>query len=683
VRFKLTVLLTLLTWLAAFSATAAHTRVSLVLSAEVARPGETVLAGIHLRMDPDWHTYWINHGAAGKETSIKWNLPRGITAGEIQWPVPEKFPPEDLTTYGYKDEVVLLVPLRLANDLKPGPQELKAKVSWLECEQSCIPGSADVATTLNIGPETKSSAHAALIQAWQKKLPESGRDLSTAARWESPASGDTRPLVLEWTATGSGGEADFYPLDSDNIETQGATERLPSEAGKIRLRKLVKKFNGDWPKQISGVLVEKTAGQRLAFAASVPVASPDGQAAAGPEGKKSLALNLLYAFLGGLILNIMPCVFPVISLKILGFVQQSKSAPQQIFRHGLVYALGVGVSFLVFAVVVIAVQRATGSASWGMQLQHPGFTLALTVITLLVALNLFGVFEINLAGGVMNAAGDLAARQGMAGSFFNGVLAVLLATPCTAPYLAPAAGFAFTQPPAIIVLIFLTVALGLAFPYILLSWRPQWLKFLPRPGPWMLQFKIAMGFPMLATMVWLISFNARRFGPGGPLRLGLFLVIVAMAAWIWGQFVQRAGRRKAIGALLSLALFAGGLAIVFARDSSGWQNWSPEAVAKARAEGRPVLVDFTADWCLTCKYNKSVALDVAEVQARLKEINAVTLIGDNTDENPAILEELKRFERAGVPLVLVYPRNPAESAIVLPPLLTPGIVLDALQKAAN
>ncbi len=689
-RSKLNLFVAVLLWLAALPVPAAHTRVRLVLSADPATPGDTVVAGIQLRMDPHWHTYWKNHGASGLSTSIQWNLPAGITAGEIEWPVPEKFPPDDLTTYGYENEVVLLVPLKLAPDLAPGPHELKAKVAWLECEQSCIPGSAEVSVSLNVGNETKASPDAELIQTWQKKLPEPGKDLSVRAGWESSAKGDMRTLVLEWNGSTATGEADFYPLDSDQVEVQGATERLSAEAGKIKLRKLVKKFQGDWPQQVSGLLIEKSASARSAYAVTVPVAAASaggGRATAAPP--KPLWIMLAYAFLGGLILNVMPCVFPVIALKILGFVQQSRQAPQQVFRHGLVYAVGVVVSFLALAVAAIAVQHATGSASWGMQLQNPYFTLLLTVVTLLVALNLFGVFEVAPGGAVMNRAGELASREGTSGTFFNGMLATLLATSCTAPFLAAALGFALAveppQPPAIILVLFTTVALGMAFPYIVLSWKPGWLKFLPRPGPWMEKFKMAMGFPMLATMVWLLSFNAQRFGRGGPLRVGLFLVMIAMAAWVWGQFVQRGRQGKIAAVLLSAVLAVSGAALALTRDHAGlnWQKWSAEAVAKGRAEGRPVLVDFTADWCPNCQLNKWAAIEVAEVEARLKALNAVTLIADNTDENPAIASELKKFERAGVPLVLVYSGTRDAPPEVLPQLLTPGIVLDALQRAAN
>ena len=416
-----------------------------------------------------------------------------------------------------------------------------------------------------------------------------------------------------------------------------------------------------------------------------------------------LPLMLLYAFIGGLILNIMPCVLPVIALKILGFVGESRSDPRHVRKLGLVYALGVLVSFLVLAAVVIGVKAAGHRAGWGMQFGSPVFVVCLTTLVMLVALNLFGVFEVNLGGRALDAAGGLASKHGSAGAFFNGVLATVLATPCTAPFLSIALGFAFAQKAPVILLMFLAVGVGLAAPYVVLSWNPAWLKFLPKPGAWMEKFKIAMGFPMLATAVWLFNLAAGSYGKS-VLWLGVFLVIVALAAWIFGAFVQRGRTRKGVALVVVFILVIGGYAFalenqlnwrapVTAPDATGplkesqdgiaWQRWSPEAIAAARAEGHPVLVDFTADWCLTCQVNKKTSIEISSVRAKLKEINAVTLLGDYTHFPDTITAELNRFNRAGVPLVVVYPKNSETSPIVLPEVLTPGIVLDALDRAAR
>jgi thiol:disulfide interchange protein DsbD len=710
--------------LAAFTASAAHTQVRLILSASTARPGDTVLVGMDMKMEPAWHTYWRNPGAAGMATKIEWQLPPGVTADDIQWPLPEKLPPAEVTTYGYDNEVVLLVPLKLAADLKPGPLDLKAKVSWLECKEACIPGSGSVEAILNIGTETKTSGDAATIESWKSKTPKILTNLVARAWWEKPANGDTRPLIIEWSASlkdqtptynirliteGS----DFFPDANDNFEILPATENLSSSPLDVYWRKLVKKYEGDWPKEISGVIVTKSGNVRTGLEVKLPVSdkAPTGvtilpESSAG--GTPALPLQplwqmLLYAFIGGLILNIMPCVLPVIALKILGFVGEARSEPRHVRKLGLVYAFGVLVSFLVLAAVVIGVKAAGHRAGWGMQFGSPVFVVCLTTLVMLVALNLFGVFEVTLGGRALDAAGGLASKHGAAGAFFNGVLATALATPCTAPFLSIALGFAFAQKAPVILLMFLAVGVGLAAPYVVLSWNPAWLKFLPKPGAWMEKFKIAMGFPMLATAVWLFNLAAGSYGKS-VLWLGVFLVVVAFAAWIFGEFVQRGRARKGLALVIALILLVGGYAYalesqlrwrepVTEADATGslkesadgidWQRWSPEAMAKARADGHPVLVDFTADWCLTCQVNKKTSIEIPSVRAKLKSMNAIALLGDYTRFPDNITTELNRFSRAGVPLVLVHPKNPEAQPIVLPEILTPGIVLDALDRAAR
>jgi len=415
----------------------------------------------------------------------------------------------------------------------------------------------------------------------------------------------------------------------------------------------------------------------------------------------SLRQILLYAFLGGLILNIMPCVLPVIALKILGFVSEARSEPRRVRKLGLVYLLGVLASFLALAFIVIGVKAAGHEAGWGMQFSSPVFVVCLTTLVLLVALNLFGIFEVSLGGRAFDSASQLASRGGAAGAFFNGVLATTLATPCTAPFLAPALGFAFAQNASVIMLVFLMVGLGLSAPYLVLSWQPAWLQFLPKPGPWMEKFKNAMGFPMLATVVWLFNVAASSYGKN-VLWLGLFLVLVAFAAWIFGQFVQRGRQHQAAAAIITILLLVGAYVFVLEEEldwrspvvePSGagklgqsargidWQPWTPEAVAAGRADGHPVLVDFTADWCLTCQVNKKTSIEVASVRDKLKAVNAIALVGDYTHFPDAITAELKRYHAAGVPLVLVYPKDAEAEAIVLPPILTPGIVLSALDRA--
>jgi len=696
--------------LLALGAEAANTKVDLLLSHEAVRPGQTLLAGVRLRMDPGWHTYWRNPGASGIATSIKWILPKGVEAGAIQWPVPGKLPEEDLTTYIYEKEALLVIPLTVGASVPPGELKVSAEAAWLECKVQCLPGSGEASAQFKVAQEARLTAQEPVIKAALEKIPASGGTLAATASWEKPAQGEDRALVLEWTAPQPGTEADFYPDASETFEVNGPTERLEAPEGKVRLRKIVHTLNKQWPSEIRGLAVHSKAGARTGYelalrlggaSADPAVSEPPGDRPA-PQAVPELWLMLVYAFLGGLILNIMPCVLPVIALKILGFVSQARDDASRIRKLGLLYGLGVWVSFLALAGMVIAVKAAGHRAGWGMQFGNPQFLVALTVIVTLVALNLFGLFEINPGARVMNAAGGLASKDGATGAFFNGVLATVLATPCTAPFLGAALGFAFAASAGVILLIFSAAALGLASPYVLLSSNPTWLKWLPRPGVWMERFKVAMGFPMLATAVWLLSLAPIHYG-GKSLWLGIFLVFLAMAAWVYGQFVQRGGARSTLGLITALALLAGGYAVALENQmhwrspepptgNSGplaksggisWETWSPESVARARAEQRPVLVDFTADWCLTCQANKKIALEIPSVISRLKAINAVALLGDYTRLPAAITEELNRFGRAGVPLVLVYPKNPAAPPMVLSEVLTQGAVLEALDRAVR
>ena len=667
-------------------AKALETQARLVLPAEAAKPGETVMAGVHLHMNKKWHTYWRQPGMAGEATKIQWDLPKGIAAGPVLWPTPEKYNFEGIITYVYHDDVFLLVPLTLGQGVPEGPLQIKARVSWMECEEICVMGKQDVAASLTIAKASKPSQDAKLIETWRGKLPKDGSFLQATARWDGATKGDERTVVIEWSATNAWTKPDFFPYESKDYEVLGETEVLKGDKGKLRLSKVVKKLEGEWPAYLPGLLVDKGAGYEVQI--------PLGAAKVAPLGASALLGMLAFAFLGGLILNFMPCVLPVIALKVFSFVNQSKEHPARVRALGLVYGLGVIASFLVLAGIAIGVQQAGGLATWGMALQNQVVRVVLTIVMTLVALNLFGLFEITLGGGMMTAADQAASREGYGGAFFNGILATILATPCTAPFLTGALAFGFTQPPIVTALAFVAAGLGLAFPYVLLSWRPQLLKVLPKPGAWMEKFKMAMGFPMLATAMWLLWISAQSYGDAGVLWLGLFLVVLGAAAWTYGAFYQRSLKHRGVALAIVLMLLGAGYfgilegqlawraKAVRAADAIDWQPWSPEAIAEARAQGRPVLVDFTAKTCANCLFNKRTSIEIASTRAKLKGINAVTLIGDFTDSDPRIAAELRKFERAGVPLVLVYPKDASAPPIVLPPILTPGLVHEALDKAA-
>ncbi len=678
-----------------------HTRVRLVLSHETARPGDTITAGVELTMDQGWHTYWSNPGESGQATEIHWNLPAGLSAGEIQWPVPEKFVSPDelkLTTYVFHYRAVLLVPLKISADAGVGERDLSALVKWLECEIACVPGSNTVRGTLLITNESRLSSDTNFFAEAQQRLPEKKSPGTATANWDAPADTAKRALLVEWKAGAT--ESDFFPYTNALATISPKTIVATASPTLALLRKTAERSGAAWPKEITGLLIRKE-GERLAgYEVTLPLAEA-ATSGVGAVSSKSTWVWFLYAFIGGLILNIMPCVLPVIALKILGFVNQSRETPGRVKTLGLLYTLGVVVSFLVLAGVVIGVKAAGQKAGWGLQFSNPYFIVALTVIVTLVALNLFGIFEITLSGGAMSAAGAASSRHGSAGAFMNGVLATVLATPCTAPFLGASLGFAFAQPAHMIVLFFIVIALGLASPYLLLSWNPKWLKFLPKPGAWMERFKIGMGFPMLATALWLLNLTTTFYGDRAW-WLGVFLVFVGAAAWMFGTFVQRGGSHRARGLVVALVLLGAGYVwaletelkwrspdaksegkntLALAPAGYDWQPWSPDAVVQARAAGRVVIVDFTAKWCPTCNTIVKPALASNSVRAKLKEISAVALLADYTTFPDVITTELEKFQRAGVPLVLVYPKDGSKPPLVLPEALTPGMVVEALTQA--
>ncbi len=710
-----------LAMLVGFSAHGAATTARLVIPVETVKAGDTITVGVLLEMLPGWHTYWKNPGESGMASKIIWTLPNGITAGEIQWPTPEVYEDKtvDLITYVHHGQAMLLVPLTIGANLPNGELDLNARVSWLECEKLCVPGRTEVTGKFSIGKETKASSDAPLIQEWQNKLPKPNTTLKATAHWDGPIKENSRNVIIEFSPDTSIASWDFFPYRGEDFTLGPKSEKIGLKDGRYTLRKTLTSDEGKWPAEIKGLIVGGSNPEKptTAYEAAITIGGLESaagnvasanQASGEPAATqpdiapRSLFAMLIYAFIGGMILNIMPCVLPVISLKILGFVHQSQQDPKRVRMLGLVYALGVVVSFLVLAALVIGVQQAGKAASWGMQFQNPQFLVILTILVTLVALNLFGVFEVTMNSNVMGAAGQLAAQKGASGAFFNGVLATILATPCTAPFLGVALGFAFAQSAVVILLVFVTIALGLAFPYVLLSWQPKWLKFLPKPGAWMEKFKILMGFPMIATAFWLFSLAAGHFGRSGVLWIGLLLVFVGLAAYIFGEFVQRGSKHRGVSAAFAGILLLGSLGYILegqlnwrSPDRAGtsattleskvgieWKSWNTEAVAEARKSGKPVFVDFTADWCVTCQANKRTSIEIASVKEKLDAIGALSLLGDYTYEDAAIAAELKKYGRAGVPLVVVFPADPEAQPIVLPELLTPGIVLEALEKAA-
>ena len=724
-RFLLHGVALALAWLASSAALAqTRTQASLLLDQDVARPGSRVQAAIRLVMPPHWHTYWVNpseSGLGGQATTVEWELPQGITAGPIQWPTPRRLKEEAGAVFAYEDTVALVVPLEVSADAALGEYTLRARVGWLECEKSCVPGKASLQARLTIGPEPRPAPSAADFPAILARLPKP-QPFPVTLAWSptaDPQAGSKKAYGVRFgSATG---RWDFYPEPVEGLTFEGGGEAVPDAKGHVVVTGTAELEQGTWPTSLAGVLVEvdgsgapKASFQVVAKAGEGVSPAPSGTgaalASAGPgamPGDKPFLVVLAMALAGGLILNIMPCVLPVIALKILGFVRQSQEAPGRVRMLGLMYGAGVVSSFGVLGGVMVVLSLAKRAVHQGILFQNSAFLVLMTVLVVVIALNLFGVFEVTLGTGGMGKAGELAGKEGAGGAFFNGVLATVLATPCSAPYLGISIGYALRpgQSPWVTLAMYLTAGLGLALPYVILCFQPRWLRLLPKPGNWMVQFKKFMGFPMLATAVWLFMLAANHYDKDRLLWLGWTLVVVVLATWVYGQFIQPATRTPKLAwitfaGLLAAAYFwmlerevdwrhpaasgpEGSTARVAGKHKLPWQPWSPEAVERARSSGKPILVDFTADYCTTCNSNLRLAIEVPAVIQRIQETGTLVFMADFSRDDPRIAAVLQSYQRPGVPLVLVYPANPSEPPRALPELLREGMVLDALSWAAT
>jgi thiol:disulfide interchange protein len=674
-----------------FGAAEKHVDAELVAATDAIVPGQPLTVGLRLKHEHEWHTYWQVPGDSGLPTQINWQLPAGFSAGAIAWPHPKRLPVGPLMNFGYEGETLLLTTVQVPADLPVGtPVTFNAKASWLECKDVCIPGDAQVKLTLPVRAQAAPSSSAALFKATQALVP--------GAVLQSTASIDANRIRLS-LAPPAGKTLDkieFFPLEEGRIEA-AAPQTLKSEGGQSAIYLTAAKPVASDFKILKGVVVAN-GGPAYAngwahvvqapLSAAVAGAAAATGAADGSGSSMSLWAALGTALLGGLILNLMPCVFPVLSLKLIGLAQhRTHSGPMA--AHGAAFAVGVVLSFVLLAALLIGLQQAGSALGWGFQLQTPWVVAALTVLFFAIGLNLLGVFEMTMGTGVANmrAADNLASKSDWRGSFGTGVLAVIVASPCTAPFMGAALGYAITQPAVIALSVFAALGVGMAAPYVLLTLFPSLLAKLPRPGRWMEMFKQFMAFPMFATCVWLLWVLAQQVDAGGiALALGV-LVAVGFTLWALGLSQRGAGvfRWVAVaGGMLAALTFtpiATSEALAPGTRSTadaGWIEYSPEKLAQLRSEGKAVFVDFTAAWCVTCQLNKRVALRADGVKSRFASDNVVLMRADWTNRDEKITQALAQFGRNGVPLYVVYDRK--GEAAVLPELLTEGIVLAALDK---
>jgi len=647
-------------------------------------PGQPFTAGLLLKMAPRWHTYWEFPGDAGIPTEIKWQLPNGWKAGPIQWPVPLKLTePGDIQIYGYHDEVMLLVQLTPPPKIDAGSIHLVADASWLVCEKICIPGGAKVQLDLPIGGPG-GPANAELFTKYQERLP---RPLPESARgelhWERQP--NELKLTIADRSLAQSPAADFFPLPEAPTIT-GHPQRKQAPDGSVVFTIPVESAPSSL-ESLKGVLV--TGDLAFSLGKETPSAAP----AATPDGLLKL---LFFGFLGGVILNLMPCVLPVISLKIFGFIQHAGDSRARIFGNGLAFTIGIFAWFLGLALLMIGLKSAGHEITWAFQFTNPYFVVAMTAVVLVFALNLFGVFEITLPAAATIGLLGWSAQEGYAGSFFQGVFATVLATPCTAPYLGTALGFAFAQSALIILLMFLAIAAGMSMPYLLLAAQPAWLRFVPRPGPWMVRVKQFMGFLLLATLLFLLWVIGVARGIDAAIWVSAFLLALSIGCWMFGSFSTPVASRTQRSVVLMLVLFlvlGSGFYFIGQRFSAsrvvasglsteGWIPFTPERVQSELAQGHSVFVDFTAAWCITCKFNEASVLESAAVKSAFARYGIVKMKADWTNADPVITKTLKQFGRVGVPLYVLYPAAPPNQPVVLPELLTQTLVLNHLQSAA-
>jgi thiol:disulfide interchange protein len=673
-------------------------------------PGQSFWVALELNIRDGWHTYWRNPGDSGQATSLKWQLPAGFTAGDIVWATPHRFEIPPLVNYGYAKHAVHLVNITAPRELKPGtPIVLSAKAGWLVCSDVCIPEDADLQVQLPVGSAAGAvdPADAALFTAARSELP-SAQFAATTARIQ----GDQLVIALgkEWGATLPQIKSlAFFPYDEGGIEyaapqtltrNQDAVELAmkvgyqPPRAGIVRGILLATEQSGNdtvtVPMEIAANLADAGGGQAKAGPRFAPAA------AAGEKTAASLPVLLAFAVLGGLILNLMPCVFPVLSIKALGLVEQAKKHPAAVRSKGLVFAGGVISSMLCLAAVLLTLRAGGEQIGWGFQLQSPLFVTLLVYLLLAVGLNLSGVFEVG--GGLAGVGDGLTQGDSYRASFFTGVLTTLVATPCTAPFMAFAVGAALTQPPVFALCIFAALGFGLALPYLLLSFAPWMRRALPKPGAWMDTLKQVFAFPIYASAAWLLWVLAQQtssFGLGAALAGA---ILIAFAAWAY-QKSKSSSTRGRMAALLTatlavlLAVFlpvrfadvaaaASGVPAAGARAADEWQPYDAAQVARLNAAGRPLLVNFTASWCLTCLVNERNAFNDSAVQEIFRNKGVTLMKGDWTNRNPAITQALASFGRAGVPLYVVYNAKPGSTEpVILPQLLTPSVVQSAFADA--
>ncbi len=672
-----------------------HVSVELVSDQTSILSGVTFTVALRMLMDEHWHTYWINPGDAGLPTKITWELPKGFTAGQIQWPTPKNFKLGEFTNYGYEDEVYLLIDITPPNNLEIGKNYfLKGKVDFLMCENICIPGSADVELRL---PASNDDSN--INRKWADSIEQTRKNLPVEnANWKFSTFAEEGKVFLNLLPLENANEKlneiyffSEYPL----IDPNAQQKLIKSDNG--YLLELIKSDQDKKYKTLPGILYNKNGwtddGSVVAIKISPEITNDPlpksivskiadkGSGNQITATEKSLLGILIFAYIGGLILNVMPCVFPVLGLKIMGFVKQGGDEKSKIMLHGLIFTLGVLVSFWLLAGTLIILKSGGQEIGWGYHLQSPVFIFLLIQVFFIFGLNLSGLFEVGTSA--TSIGGNLIMRDGLSASFFTGVLATLVSTPCAAPFLSIALGAALILDPITSIVLFTFIGLGLSTPYLFFAVFPKFIQILPKPGAWMESFKQLMAFPIYATVGLLIWVLAGQINEYGLLAVFISLVLVGLSCWIYGRWSTPASKLniRRLAVMGSIMVFSGALFIGYPEnENSGiiWEEWSQEKVDQNIAEGKIVYVDFTARWCTTCLSNKATVFTSEKVIDMFLDKNIVTLKADWTNRDPKITEALAKYGRSAVPFNIIYSPN-LDNPIILPEILTAGIVIETLE----
>lgn len=672
----------------------------LVSEVKTIQPGKSFWVAVHLSMEEDWHTYWRYPGDSGLPTSIKWDLPEGFSASGIHWPLPERIDTPPLISFGYHDDVYLLTEITVPEGFRTGENvELAAHVEWLECREACLPGQADVSLTLPVTgstPEPDSRRLQVFADA-RSDLPLRDSDWQIEAGLENGRY-IIRAIPPDWFE-GPLEDVAFFPYAGSVVDL-GKPQTI-RQVDSYYLIEIEPASGPEGPADtLAGILVSQSGwrgpGSEHALEINATVQADPQFTGSDAAGIGGFLLNILFSFLGGIILNLMPCVLPVLSIKIMGFVQQANDTDSKPWQHGVVFMLGVLVSFWILAGALLILQAGGEQLGWGFQLQSPAFLILLSAFMFLFGLSMFGVFEIGTS--LSAVGGKSQSTGGWMGSFVSGITATVVATPCTAPFMGSALGFALSQPAWVSMTIFTFLGLGMAFPYVLLSSIPSLLKFVPKPGRWMESLKQFMGFLLLATVLWLLWVLSLQAGAMMVIIVLAALLFLGLAGWVYGRWGNLAmpPKTRMLSTAFALILIIGSIYITLdsvetyavtpgagqsknSGDGIAWQPFSPAYLDQLKTEGKPVFLDFTAAWCLSCQVNERVAFSSEEVQQRFDELGIVPLKADWTSRDETITQALARYGRNSVPLYVYYAAGEDQEPVILPEIITPGIVLEALE----